>query len=213
MPNARAHDIITLVTGAALTPLSYGALLSQSKSPDASALDTALLVGAHLLSGIMFSPDLDIDSAIDNRWGFFYWIWRPYMWAVPHRSRWLSHGLVVPPLLRLLYFFVVVTLLFLGVAWILGRVGITVPDYPMRAIGFLLALIRTNPREVLAFVIGFMTGGAAHSIADWLVTGGKHVLHRLGIHVKKDYADHDRRRRRVREDGERMRDQGSGIRD
>ena len=59
----------------------------------------------------MFSPDLDLDSAIDDRWGIFFWIWRPYMWLVPHRSRLLSHGLVIAPLLRLLYFYLVVLLL------------------------------------------------------------------------------------------------------
>jgi uncharacterized metal-binding protein len=160
----------------ALVPLTYATLL-QSQSLEVARLDTALLVGAHLLSGIMFSPDLDIDSKIDNRWGPFYWIWRPYMWAVPHGSRFLSHGLVIPPLLRLLYFLAVSAILFLGIAWALGQVGIIVPDYHLKAINYLQQLARTRPREVQVFLIGFITGGAVHSIADWLVTyrsGGRH---------------------------------------
>src|ERR1044071_5840961 len=114
----------------------------------------------------MFSPDLDIDSAIDNRWGVLGWIWRPYMWAVPHRSRWLSHGLVIPPLLRLGYFASAITLLFLVFAWMMGQLGIVVPNYHEQAASYLLELARLNPREVFLFLLGFITGSAAHSIAD-----------------------------------------------
>lgn len=172
MPNVRTHDVITIVTGGVLAPLCYFTLLNQGQSPQVAGVDTALLMGAHLLSGIMFSPDLDIDSKIDNRWGIFHWIWRPYMWAMPH-GRWFSHGLIVPPLLRLLYFFGVILLLFVSLAWALGRIGIVVPDYHVQAASNLLVLVRTYPREVLVFIVGFISGSAAHTIADWLVTGGK----------------------------------------
>ncbi len=194
MPLAKTHDKITVVTGLALAPLAYVTLLRQSQSTEVAMIDTVVFVGAHWLSGIMFSPDLHIDSAIDNRWWIFYWIWRPYMWAMPHGRPW-SHGLIFAPLLRLLYFFVVLLLLFLGVAWILGRLGITVPDYHVQAINALVQLARTRPREVIVFLIGFITGSAAHSIADWLVTNHSHHLRRVGIRVKKDYAHHDHRTR------------------
>jgi uncharacterized metal-binding protein len=180
-----------VVTGLALVPIGYGWVLQRSQVPETAAVDTALLVGAHLLSGMMFSPDLDIDSAIDHRWGMFYWIWRPYMWAVPHRSPLLSHGLVIPPLLRLLYFFAVVTLLYFGLAWGLGQLGIVTPNYYAQAVDYLLDLVRAHPREVLMVLVGFITGSAAHSIADWLVTDGKHLLHGVGIHVATDYSEHD----------------------
>ena len=173
MPNAKAHDAITVVTGLALAPLTYLALLDQGHTPEVTRVDTALLVGAHLLSGIMFSPDLDIDSAIDDRWGPFYWLWRPYMWVVPH-GHWFSHALLISPLLRLLYFFVAVSLVFVGLAWALGRLGIVVPDYHLQVINYVLHLARTRPREALVFLIGFIIGGAAHTIADWLVTDRKH---------------------------------------
>jgi uncharacterized metal-binding protein len=191
LPGARTHDVITVVTGMALVPVGYGWVLHQSHASETAAVDTTLLVGAHLLSGIMFSPDLDIDSAIDNRWGMFYWIWRPYMWIVPHRSPLLSHGLVIPPLLRLLYFFAALALLYVGLAWGLGQIGVVLPDYYAQVADYLLSLVRTRPREVLAVLIGFVTGGAAHSIADWLVTDGKHLLHGVGIQVARDYSEHD----------------------
>src|SRR6266540_4651979 len=191
MPGARAHDVITGVTGLALAPIGYSALVGMGLLPDAAMRASAILVGAHLLSGIMFSPDLDIDSAIDNRWGIFFWIWRPYMWLVPHRSRLLSHGLVIAPLLRLLYFYGVVMGVLIGGAWLLGQVGITVPQLHTRLSDAVFGLVRDYPREAWSFVVGFMAGSAAHSIADWLVTGGKRYLRQLGFRVVKDYSGHD----------------------
>ena len=129
MPDARTHDLITLATGAALVPLAYIAQVETfSLLPMDARTNTAWLVGAHLVSGIMFSPDLDLDSAIDDRWGILFWIWRPYMWALPHRHFW-SHSLVFAPLLRLAYFYFVVIGFLVGGAWLLGRLGIVVPYY------------------------------------------------------------------------------------
>jgi uncharacterized metal-binding protein len=140
----------------------------------------------------MFSPDLDIDSAIDNRWGIFYWLWRPYMWLTPHR-RWFSHGLILSPLLRLLYLGSVLTLLFMGFAWVFGQFGILLPDYHVQVARYLMALVYTYPGAVLLFSIGFITGSAAHTIADWLVTSGKRYLQRLGIRITRNYVNHDYR--------------------
>jgi len=201
MPGARTHDIITVVTGMALVPISFAVQARIGALPDAALRGSAILVGAHVLSGIMFSPDLDLDSAIDDRWGIFFWIWRPYMWAVPHRSRLLSHGLVIAPLLRLLYFYLMVVLVLIASAWLLARVGIALPDLDIRLREALLGLMRDHPYETEAFIAGFITGSAAHSIADWLVTGGKHYLHRIGYRIPADYSRHDRwqpRRRRAR---------------
>src|SRR6478736_633480 len=198
MPGARTHDAITIVTGLALAPIGYTALLSLGLPADAALRNTAIMVGAHLLSGFMFSPDLDIDSAIDNRWGIFFWIWRPYMWIVPHRSRLLSHGLVIAPLLRLLYFYLMVVLLLIASAWLLARVGIALPDLHIRLGDALLGLMHDHPRETQTFVAGFITGSAAHSIADWLVTGGKRYLHRMRFRVTIDYSGHDSWRSRYR---------------
>jgi uncharacterized metal-binding protein len=205
MPGAHTHDIITVVTGMALVPIGYAAQGQIGALPDAALRGTAILVGAHLLSGIMFSPDLDIDSAIDDRWGIFFWIWRPYMWLVPHRSRLFSHGLVIAPLLRLLYFYLMVVLVLLASSWLLARVGIALPDLHIRLGNALLGLMRDHPRETQVFVIGFITGSAAHSLADWLVTGGKHYLHRMGFRVTVNYSGHDGwypRRRRARSWGD-----------
>lgn len=191
MPDGRTHDVITVATGAALVPVGLIALQSIGLPPDVALTCTASMVGAHLLSGIMFSPDLDLDSRIDDRWGIFYWIWRPYMWLVPHRHFW-SHGLIIPPLLRLLYFYwMVVGILIVG-AWLLGLVGIVVPSYHIQLREALIGLMARYPRETWSFMLGFITGAAAHTIADWAVTNGRRHMRRLGIRITGDYRNHDR---------------------
>ncbi|NNJ12484.1 metal-binding protein [Chloroflexales bacterium ZM16-3] len=192
MPDARTHDMITYATAVALAPLSQVAQVSLLGLPQLAAWpNSAWLVIAHIISGVMFSPDLDLDSAIDNRWGIFFWIWRPYMWLVPHRSFW-SHSLVIAPLLRLAYFYVVMIGLIIGGTWLLGLVGIVVPDYHTQIVRALSQISADHPDTVTAFLVGFCTGSAAHSIADWLVTGGKQILRRVGIRVTRDYRNHDR---------------------
>ncbi|WP_025745622.1 metal-binding protein [Kallotenue papyrolyticum] len=159
MPSARTHDVITIISGAALLPLAW------TLTTDLSI--TLSLSGAHLLSGLLFSCDLDIDSTEYRRWGPLRLLWWPYKEMIPHRS-WLSHGLIIGPLLRLAYFaliagglaWLVLTLLDRGELW--QRWGTALGDW-----------LRAHPEEVYAALIGFVLGGAAHSIPDWLSTGAK----------------------------------------
>jgi uncharacterized metal-binding protein len=189
MPNARTHDKITVATGLLLTPLCYALLTSAAVDPAARLAGTALYASAHMVSGMLFSPDLDVDSAIDNRWGIYYWIWRPYMWLVPHRHRILSHGLVISALLRMLYFYGVLLLLFSLVDRFLALLGLG--DLSSRGLFSrqLAELGRSSPIASVCIVAGFISGGDAHVIADYLVTGGKGILRRLGIRVRS-YRNH-----------------------
>jgi uncharacterized metal-binding protein len=200
MPDARTHDLITLATGAALGPLTYGYLTGPMQFDHATSMaGTLWLVGAHVVSGVLFSPDLDLDSAIDDRWGIFYWIWRPYTWALPHRHFW-SHSLIFAPLLRLAYFYVVVSSLLFSWVWLLAQLGVVVPDYHWQLYDALRAWLSANPGARLAVLVGFCTGSAAHTVADWSVTNGKRFLAMFGVRVVRSYRDHDdyihRRRRR-----------------
>lgn len=196
MPSAPTHDLITVLSGAAITSLAYYAYLEYTPiSPDTALACSLWLGGAHLLSGIMFSPDLDIDSAIDNRWGIFFWIWRPYMWLIPHRGFW-SHSLIISPLLRLGYFAAVVYGLALAFVWVLGQIGLATPAYHREWAAWVQELIRAHPTETWAFVIGFCTGSAAHTIADWLVTNGNWLLGSRGRRLRQRYRDHDQWRPR-----------------
>lgn len=72
----------------------------------------AILAGVGCLCGILFSPDLDIDSQTDSEsvvWeantvaGYLYQVaWYPYALALPHRSP-LSHFPIIGTLGRLVY--------------------------------------------------------------------------------------------------------------
>jgi uncharacterized metal-binding protein len=189
MPDARGHDLITILTGAIMAPPVFASLTASD--PPSAALYTGVFVGSHLISGMMFSPDLDLNSAIDNRWGLFGWIWWPYMQVVPHRHFW-SHGLVIPPLLRLGYFLAFVIVFLYGIARVLALIGIVVPDYHIHLVASLQSIMADNPTLTMCFFLGFITGGAVHSIADWLVTGGKRYLGMVGYRPRRSYANHDR---------------------
>ena len=53
MPGARAHDVITVVTGMVLVPLGFAAQARNGALPDAAWRGAAILGGAPLLAGIM----------------------------------------------------------------------------------------------------------------------------------------------------------------
>jgi uncharacterized metal-binding protein len=189
MPDARGHDLITVLTGALMVTPVYASLVVSN--PESAALNTAVCIGAHLISGMMFSPDLDLDSAIDDRWGVFSWIWWPYMQIIPHRHFW-SHGLIVPPLLRLGYFMAFLIVILFGVARLLAEIGIVVPYYHLLLADAVRSAMADDPERTSLFLVGFITGGAVHSIADWLVTGGKRYLAMVGFRAGRSYSNHDR---------------------
>jgi uncharacterized metal-binding protein len=172
MPKAATHDRITVITAAALTPLLYVAAREpalQRWLVPLQPLDLGLFAVAHLVSGYYFSPDLDVDSRIHRRWGPLGVIWAPYRCMIPHRHFW-SHSLVIAPLLRLVYLYVVVQLLLLLVnqLQLFGVFG----GLPLATIDpqALLRIVLTYPQQTLLMLIGFITGSAAHTVSDWLVT-------------------------------------------
>jgi uncharacterized metal-binding protein len=195
MPGARTHDVITLLSGAALTPLAYQVLLRNGVPPEAALAGAGLYGGAHLLSGLYFSPDLDIDSAIDDRWGPLFWIWRPYMWLVPHRHLVLSHGLIISALLRMAYFLAVVMLLLTAIDFAAGLLEVVLPWSEPALRRYFIAWLREHPLATLCFMVGFVTGGDAHVIADWVYTHSKGLRRALGLRGGRSHRNHDRRYR------------------
>ncbi|MGB9723242.1 MAG: metal-binding protein [Chloroflexia bacterium] len=165
MPPARVHDRITLITAGLLTPVVL-ALPAENRF-----LSWGLFTVAHLFSGLGFSCDLDVRAVEYRRWGPLRWLWLPYTQLVYHRS-WLSHGLVIGPLLRLLYFGLIVEVLVLAGVYLFGA-G---PEWLSHWHAFWGHLVRDHPRYVLDFLAGFTTGGAVHTIPDWLTTGVKRLI-------------------------------------
>lgn len=183
MPNAPTHDRIALVSGVLLIPLNASALLSLSIPPERIALDTALLVGTHLVCSYWLSPDLDIDSEIDNRWGPLRVIWLPYQMLIPHRH-WFSHS-GISALLRVLYLVLMINLIIL-------IISVFIPGAPQNLLLWLGNVIQTHPREALFIALGAIISDLIHTISDRISTRikRKRLLRRL-------YLRFGRRRRRA----------------
>jgi uncharacterized metal-binding protein len=85
---------------------------------------------------------------------------------VPHRS-WVSHSLLFGPVLRVLYFAGVLSLLALIV---LGLLNLMVPVDPtgimFKITATVSAWIQDHPATVAYAAAGFILGAAAHTIAD-----------------------------------------------
>lgn len=164
MPDGRMHDAITLVTASFMAPICYG--LTMEGEPGRATL----FLGSYLVSGLLFSDDLDIDSIEYKRWRLFRFLWLPYQKLVPHRS-WLSHGLIVGPLLRILYFAGVCTLVLWLALTALSRI------ISLDAGGLVGALLSAIARSIIAHpewwgvaFVGFVLGSVTHIISDWLWT-------------------------------------------
>jgi uncharacterized metal-binding protein len=68
------------------------------------SLELGIIAGvAHLLGGLYLSPDLDLKSIPFKRWGVLRVLWLPYQKLIPCHRHWLSHGVIVGSVVRLLY--------------------------------------------------------------------------------------------------------------
>jgi uncharacterized metal-binding protein len=161
MPGHRVHDALTVATAAATVPVYYALV------PRPDATTAAILACACLISGILFSPDLDLPSRSRRRWGPAAFLWAPYERLVAHRS-WVSHSIVAGPLLRLIYF-VAVTY---GVAWALlwaVKEWLVPLDRNAMMRGWRRAVAtfaEAHPTWVTAALLGFILGGLVHTVAD-----------------------------------------------
>lgn len=162
MPSARAHDLITLV----LAPPTYAATLIVTGSADLSVIVT----GAMLFAGLMFGPDLDIDSRQQTRWGPFRFLWWPYKLIFKHRSR-LSHGIILSTAVRVIYFAVMVTLLLTAGLFLVQLLDpkagerLDIPDVA-RQVWHTMRSIET--RYLVAGFVGLWWGATSHTLTDWL---------------------------------------------
>ena len=180
MPNRAVHDFLTVASSVVIAPITYSICYSVPEVRDWAPIVAALLFVAHNVSGILFSPDLDMDTHIHKRWGIFFVVWIPYQMVIPHRHFW-SHGLVIPPLLRLAYFFWMVLLGVFLIEQIAAYFGIRVAPLQHTITQGLLHLVSENPVYAATIAAGFISGAAVHSIADWLVSGGKKMIRILFV--------------------------------
>jgi uncharacterized metal-binding protein len=162
MPNARTHDAITY----ALTPFTFLAAEMYWGSHVISALATAMM----LFSGLMFGPDLDLNSRPYQRWGPLKFIWKPYQAALPHRSK-LSHGPVLGTVIRIVYFLLIASVLGATILYLRHRFI----HYQQTTWGAEFAVIRndlfsfwdqTDKKYFWSAFGGLWLGALAHTTAD-----------------------------------------------
>jgi uncharacterized metal-binding protein len=161
VPSGRTHDRITL----ALAPPTFGlAWLATGSVPVAAIATAAMLAG-----GLMFGPDLDIDSKQYRRWGPLRWLWLPYRGFIKHRSR-LSHGILFGTAIRVVYFLAVVGVVLTAAIAARELYLYRAPLEPGLALGgaerVWAVVAGVEPVYHLAAFAGLWVGAASHTLAD-----------------------------------------------
>lgn len=171
MPSGKVHDQITLVTAAAAIPAWW--VLTPHDAPESLVITLA----SYIFSGFFLSDDLDTNSVSYQRWGLLRFLWWPYRQLVPHRS-WISHGIGIGPLLRVVYFGVMLWATIRGVLWLLIQNGIPVNRDAL--LGSLwthgLSWTLAHPDFAVYATAGLILGGVAHSVADTVVSFAKRLF-------------------------------------
>jgi uncharacterized metal-binding protein len=163
MPSGKTHDLITLLLAAPTAAVTYY-----------FARDWALVAvatAAMVFGGLMFGPDLDIQSRQYTRWGPLRFLWWPYKVALRHRSRW-SHSIMLGTLIRVVYFLIVITLALVAS---LAIRDLYVNHSPVSAATFTEAIARVweivSPIKrgyMIAAFAGLWVGASSHTVSDVL---------------------------------------------
>jgi uncharacterized metal-binding protein len=162
MPDDRGHNtlnVMAIVVGApfAIYYLGYIALPG---------------IAAFLFAALAFNPDLDLDSAPYNHWGWpLKWWWYGYQRWIPHRDS-LSHGPILGTMARLLYLSPLVVLILLPFV-LTGKTSIEGIEQ--------WAIMHKWP--LLSALIGLEASSLLHIIADVISTRCK----RLSTWIKKHF--------------------------
>jgi uncharacterized metal-binding protein len=174
MPSGKTHDRITFL----LILPTFLAAYALTYQLEVSVLATL----AMLFGGLMFGPDLDINSRQYHRWGPLRLLWWPYQKAFSHRSI-FTHGIVVGTIVRIGYFCLVVTLVaFIGIYLLQFWQGkdpnaeILLSNITSPAI----KIIQAIPLNYLvAIFAGIWLGAASHTLADVVTTTFKQIIKSL----------------------------------
>lgn len=163
MPSGKVHDAMTVGAAAIAAPVWWFA----GPEPRTPAVGAAL-VGCILFSGLMLSPDLDLNSRVFHRWGPLKFLWYPYQRLVPHRS-WISHSWLLGPALRLAYFLALIWGMAHVVAWgaVQAAPAQSASALTVRSPVDLVRDLYTHyPQPALYGLLGILIGTGLHTSAD-----------------------------------------------
>ncbi|MFN0086810.1 MAG: metal-binding protein [Blastocatellia bacterium] len=162
MPNANTHDAITY----ALTPFTFlGAEMYWGDH-----LISILATGAMLFAGLMFGPDLDLNSRPYQRWGPLKLLWKPYQAALAHRST-LSHGPMLGTVIRVVYFLVVfsafgATVMYFWNGYVHGEKVGWMDEFSLLREDMFSFWDQTERRYFYGVFAGLWLGALSHTTAD-----------------------------------------------
>ncbi len=162
MPSGKTHDAITFILAA---PTFVAAWVVSG-----SLALACLTTGATLFGGLMFGPDLDIQSRQYTRWGIFRFLWLPYRMLFRHRSRW-SHGILFGTLIRVIYFALVIALVVAAAVYLRAMFTGGAPPALSEIVEAWRAIetgiVQTVGRHAaLAVFAGLWWGAASHTLTD-----------------------------------------------
>ena len=172
MPSGYTHDRITLWSLPIVAGLTLGLTWSSRL--------TLLASSGFLFAGLMFGPDLDINSRQYQRWGWLRWIWLPYRTLIRHRSL-LSHGLLIGTVFRIVYLTAWVSLVGL-VCWLVITGYSAWSRHALHAwspLSLALKNLQQLPWQILypryqadaiALFVGLEAGAMSHAISDGIST-------------------------------------------
>ena len=122
-------------------------------------VESGLISGtAFLFGGLWLSPDLDTKSIALRRWGIFKGLWWPYQKLISHRSI-LSHSPFIGTALRVGY-------LFICASFILALINSLGFADALEIMDLLSTLIKNNPKNTLAVLLGLEASAWLHLIKD-----------------------------------------------
>lgn len=171
MPDAATHDRIAVITAPIIAIPAYVTLRALGDTTEAALYGTALLVGTHLVGSYMLSPDLDLDTKIDDRWGPFRFLWLPYMKLVPHRH-WFSHS-GISGIFRLLYLYAAISLVLIVITALLQLASLSTVNYYQLFSNWLWEAGRTHTRLAIIIVVGIVISDVVHVATDRIDTWRK----------------------------------------
>jgi uncharacterized metal-binding protein len=163
MPSGRTHDLITFLLVAPTAAAAYYFTRDWTV--------TAIISATMVFGGLMFGPDLDIQSRQYARWGPLRFLWWPYKALLPHRSRW-SHSILLGTFIRVIYFLAVITLalaasLYIRDAFIKGAaLGTGELTGAFARVWEILSPIKRD--YLIAAFVGLWIGATSHTVSDVL---------------------------------------------
>jgi uncharacterized metal-binding protein len=95
-------------------------------------------------------------------------LWYPYQCLVAHRSI-LSHGVLIGPLLRVLYLYAIVEVLLFAVyhGAVLAGYSTQMAQTGFRMVANVFPYLVAHPQVSVPLLVGLVLSGITHSLIDW----------------------------------------------